>query len=120
MTRWIFSACLFALAASPAAAADVRLDSYRNPDNQSLRDFHHAYLDGVRTGLIMYNLWVKNHGGQPAFCLKPEDFPITTEKTEEIMLKSADKHAAKGDVLIAMPLLYGMRDAFPCEKPDGQ
>ena len=34
MTRWIMSACALALMATPVAAADVRLDNYRNPQNE--------------------------------------------------------------------------------------
>ncbi|MGY4257345.1 hypothetical protein ACVI1L_004413 [Bradyrhizobium sp. USDA 4516] len=48
MNRWILSACLLALTAAPAAAVDVRLDSYRNPKSENLRIFNHMYLDGVR------------------------------------------------------------------------
>jgi hypothetical protein len=35
MTRWIVSAWLLALTATPVAAADVRLDSWRNPKNEN-------------------------------------------------------------------------------------
>ncbi|MHC2256616.1 hypothetical protein ACVILK_006308 [Bradyrhizobium embrapense] len=36
------------------------------------------------------------------------------------MLKSADKRGAKGDVLVASLLLWGMQDTYPCEKPASQ
>jgi hypothetical protein len=119
MNRWISSACFLALTAAPAAAADVRLDSYRNPKNEAFRNFNQLYLDGVRSGLIAYNARIKSLGGQPAFCL-PANLAMTTEQTEDIMLKSADKRAAKGDMLISLLLLSGLQDAFPCEKTGGQ
>jgi len=118
MNKWILSACCLALAATPVAAADVRLDSYRNPASESFRNFNRLYLDGARAGLISYNLLIKRRGGQPLFCLP--DLGMTTEQTEEIMLKAADKRAAKGDMLIAPLLLLGLQDTYPCEKAGGQ
>ena len=115
MNKWILSACFLALAAAPAAAADVRLDSYRNANTEGLRNEHQLYLDGVKSGFMAYNAWMRNHGGQPAFCM-PGNLIMTTEQTEDIMLKSADKRAAKGDMLIALLLLWGLQDTFPCEK----
>ena len=119
MNKWISSACFLALTVAPVAAADVRLDSYRNPKNEAFRNFNQLYLDGVRSGLIAYNARIKSLGGQPAFCL-PANLALTTDQTEDIMLKSADKRAAKGDMLISLLLLSGLQEAFPCEKTGGQ
>jgi hypothetical protein len=119
MNKWVSSACFLALTAAPVAAADVRLDSYRNPKNEAFRNFNQLYLDGVRSGLIAYNARIKSLGGQPAFCM-PGNLAMTTEQTEDIMLKSADKRAAKGDTLIALLLLSGLQDTFPCEKTGSQ
>ncbi|KRP89402.1 hypothetical protein ACVMIH_007153 [Bradyrhizobium sp. USDA 4503] len=119
MNRWILSACLLTLTAAPAAAVDVRLDSYRNPKSENLRIFNHMYLDGVRGGLMASNAWLKRHGGQLLFCM-PDDLALSSEQTEEIMLKSADKRSAKGEMVIALLLLWGMQDTYPCEKPAGE
>lgn len=119
MNKWILSACFLALTAAPVAASDVRLDSYRNPKNEAFRNFNQLYLDGVRSGLIAYNSWIKRLGGQPAFCM-PGNLAMTTDQTEDIMLRSADKRAAKGDMLIALLLLSGLQDTFPCEKTDSR
>ena len=116
---WILSVCFLALTAIPVAASDVRLDSYRNPKSEGLRNAYQLYLDGVRSGLMAYNAWMRNHGGQPAFCM-PGNLAMTTEQTEDIMLKSADKRAAKGDMLIALLLMSGLQDAFLCEKSGSQ
>jgi len=109
MNRWLLSACFLALTAAPVAAADVRLDSYRNPKNETFRNFYQMYLDGVRSGLMASNAWIRSRGGQPAFCMPGN-----------VMLKSADKRAAKGDMLIASLLLWGLQDTFPCEKTGSQ
>jgi hypothetical protein len=118
MTKWILSASLLALTATPAAAVDVRLDSWRNPKNENFRIFNHMYLDGVKGGLMAYNALVKSRGGELAFCM-PGDLALSTEQTEEIMLKSADKRAAKGDWPVSSLLLWGLRDTFPCDKAGG-
>ncbi|WP_166298448.1 MULTISPECIES: hypothetical protein [unclassified Bradyrhizobium] len=119
MNKWILSACFLALTAAPAAAADVRLESYRNPANENFRIFNHMYLDGARGGMMASNAWLKRHGGQMLFCM-PDNLALSTEQTEEIMLKSADKRAAKGDMAVASLLLWGLQDTFPCEKPASQ
>ncbi|MCC8939486.1 hypothetical protein H8A99_24155 [Bradyrhizobium sp. Arg68] len=119
MTKWIVSACFLTLAAAPAAAADVRLESYRNPKNETFRIFNHMYLDGARGGMMATNAWLKSHGGQQMFCM-PETLALSTEQTEEIMLKSAEKRSAKGDWLVASLLLWGLQDTYPCEKPGGR
>lgn len=118
MNRLLLSLGFLALTALPADATDVRLDSYRNPGSEGMRNAYHLYLDGVKSGLMAYNAWMHRHGGQPAFCM-PENRAMSTEETEDIMLKSADKRAAKGDMLVAILLLSGLKDAFPCEAAAG-
>jgi len=119
MKRSILSVCCLALAAAPAVASDVRLDSYRNPKNESFRNFNQLYLDGVKSGLMAYNAWAKSHGGQQAFCL-PANLALTVEQAEDIMLRRADKAAAKGDMLVSILLLAGLRETYPCDKPESR
>jgi hypothetical protein len=114
MNKWILSACVLALTAAPVAASDVRLDSYRNPKTEGLRNAQQLFLDGIKSGLMAYNAWTKSHGGQPAFCM-PNDLAMTIEQAEDIMLRRADKTSAKGDMLVSVLLLSGLRDTFPCE-----
>lgn len=114
MSKWIISACFLTLAATPVAASDVRLESYRNPKNESLRNINQLHLDGVKSGLMAYNAWSKSHNGQQAFCM-PANLALTVEQAEEIMLRRADKTAAKGDMLVSILLLAGLRDTYPCE-----
>jgi hypothetical protein len=118
MSKWILLPCLLVLAEASAVAADVRLDSYRHPENERSREFNQLYLDGARGGLMAYNALLYRHG-QPAFCM-PADLILTTERTEEIMLSAADKTSAKDDALVASLLLYGLRHTFPCDKPKGR
>ncbi len=119
MKNWIWSTYFLALVSIPAGAADVRLDSYRHPENQRMREFSQVYLDGVRAGLMAYNARARKHGGQMAFCM-PGDLALTTGQTEEIMLRRADKSSAKGDALVATLLLFGLQDTYPCENADSR
>lgn len=119
MKRSILSVCFLALAAAPAFASDVRLDNYRNPKNESFRNFNQLYLDGVKSGLMAYNAWAKSHNGQQAFCM-PANLVLTVDQAEDIMLRRADKTAAKGDMLVSILLLSGLRDAYPCDKPESR
>ncbi len=52
MSKWIAGVLAGALVATPAAAADVRLESYRNPKSENFRIFNQMYLDGVRGGMM--------------------------------------------------------------------
>lgn len=115
----VFSICLLTLAATPVAASDVRLESYRNPKNESLRNINQLHLDGVKSGLMAFNAWAKSHGSQQAFCM-PANLALTVEQAEEIMLRRADKTAAKGDMLVSILLLAGLRETYPCEKPESR
>jgi len=119
MRRWIMLACVSALMPTPVAASDVRLDSYRNPKNESFRNINQLYLDGVKSGLMAYNTRIKSQGGQPAFCM-PDNLALTVEQAEDIMLRRADKSSARGDMLVSILLLSGLRDTFPCEKSDSR
>ena len=117
MNRWIVAACFLAFTLVPAAAGDVRLDSYRHPEKEVNRFYNQTYLEGAKGGLMAFNAWARRHGG-PAFCMPP-DLALTAEQAEEIMLKAADKRQAKGDVPISALLFWGMQDAFPCDKTGG-
>jgi hypothetical protein len=110
--------CL-ALASSVASAQTVRLEHYQNPEPR-LRDFYKMYLAGVRDGLIAYS--VRRGAKDRAFCL-PADKILTTEQAEDIMLRFAEKKKVLGITPIALPLLGGLAEAFPCDekqvRPDG-
>ncbi len=44
----------------------------------------------------------------------------TLDQAEDIMLRRAEKAAAKGDTLVSILLLAGLRDTYPCEKPESR
>jgi hypothetical protein len=45
----------------------------------------------------------------------PENLAMPVEQAEDIMLRRADKTSAKGEMLVSILLLNGLRDTFPCE-----
>jgi hypothetical protein len=111
MLRCLALVALLALASGSASAQTVRLEQYRNPAEPKFRTFNHLYLKGVVDGLIAYS--VAQHARD--FCIPP-DMAITVEQAEEIMLRYAEKKQLPGTVPIALPMLAGLKDAFPCPK----
>jgi hypothetical protein len=68
---------------------------------------------------MAYNARTKSQGGQQAFCM-PANLVLTVEQAEDIMLRRADKTAAKGDTLVSILLLAdcGIRIRAKSLSPD--
>jgi len=111
MLRCLAIAALLTLASGSASAQTVRLEQYRNPSQPNFKLFNRMYLKGVVDGLIAYS--VAQHAKD--FCIPPE-MAITVEQAEDIMLRYAEQKQLAGTVPIALPMLRGLRDAFPCTK----
>jgi hypothetical protein len=92
------------LASSTASAQTVRLDQYQHPSTPQFKVFNSLYLAGVRDGLIAYS--VRQGPKDRLFCLPPT-MVLTTEQTEEIMLRFAEKRRLPGNTWIGVPLLGG-------------
>ena len=104
-------AVLLGFACSTASAQSVRLEQYQHPSEPKFETFNKLYLAGVRDGLIAYSVNAKDH----LFCLPPSTV-LSPEQTEDIMLRYAEKKHLPGTILIALPLLGGLREAYPCDK----
>ena len=113
MLRCLVIAALLALASSAASAQTVRLEQYRHPAEPKFKDFNQLYLKGVVDGLIAYA--VAQDARERLFCVPPRT-AITVEQAEDIMLRYAEKKQLPGTVPIGVPLLGGLKDAFPCTK----
>jgi hypothetical protein len=111
MFRCLVIAALLALASSFASAQTVRLEQYQHPSEAKFKVFNRVYLKGVVDGIIAYS--VARHAKD--FCMPPE-LAITVEQAEEIMLQYAEKKQLAGTIPIAVPMLGGLKDAFPCTK----
>jgi len=80
-----------------------------------------TYLDGAIDALVAYNDQVPGagpggrKGGSPLFCL-PTRFPLTNEQADKIMRRWAAKQTQNIDVVpIAVVLMGGLMDVFPCQ-----
>ena len=113
MLRCSVIAALLTLASSSASAQTVRLDQYQHPSEPKFKDFNQLYLKGVVDGLIAYS--VAQDARDRFFCIPPK-MAITVEQAQDIMLLYAEKKQLPGTVPIAVPLLGGLKDAFPCTK----
>ena len=110
--RWPLAIAVLMAAGGVASAQTVRLDQYRHPSEPKFKVFNQLYLRGVLDGLVAYS--VAQHARD--FCLPP-DKAMTVEQAEEIMLRFAEKKQLPETVPIAVPLLGGLKEAYPCPKP---
>lgn len=113
MLRCFVVAALLTLASSSASAQTVRLDQYQHPSEPEFKDFDQLYLMGVVDGLITYS--AAQDARDRFFCI-PTKMAITVEQAEDIMLRYAEKKQLPGTVPVAVPLLRGLEDTFPCTK----
>jgi hypothetical protein len=113
MLQCLVIAALLTLASSSASAQTVRLDQYQHPSEPKFKVFNQVYLKGVVDGLIAFS--VAQNARDRFFCIPPK-MAITVEQAEDIMLRYAEKKQVPGTVPIGVPLLGGLKDAFPCTK----
>ena len=102
--------------ASGANAATLRLKNYLAPADERQRILNAIYLDGLKDGLITFNVAVVRTGAAPLFCLPP-DLVLSPERVDEILLREVKGRAMPDDMIVGIPLLAGFRKTFPC---DGQ
>ena len=112
MRCWPLAAALWIVAAGAALAQTVRLDQYRHPSEPKFKVFNQLYLKGVLDGFMAYS--VAQHARDS--CLPP-DMAMTVEQAEEIMLRFAERKQLPETIPIAVPLLGGLKEAYPCPKP---
>jgi hypothetical protein len=110
LNQCLVVAALLTLACGSASAQTVRLEQYQHPAEPKFKNFNQLYLKGVVDGLIAYA--VAQKASDRLFCIPPK-MAITVEQAEDIMLQYAEKKQLPGTVPIGVPLLGGLKDAFP-------
>lgn len=110
--RWPLAFAVLMVAGGVASAQTVRLEQYRHPAEPKFKVLNQLYLKGVLDGFMAYS--VAQHARD--FCL-PAEVAMTVEQAEEIMLRFAEKRQFPETVPIAVPLLGGLKEAYPCPKP---
>ena len=102
---------------SGAQAQTVRFTNFAHPDGDKAALFNRIYLAGVRDGLQTVNGALVAQGAAPLFCLPPE-LVLSEEQAADIVTRTAAKAVRNIDDLpIAIILLRGLKETFPC---DGQ
>jgi hypothetical protein len=71
MMKRVMCAAIVLCVASNANAATLRLKSYLTPEDEKQRFMNEIYLDGMKDGLIAFNVALARTGAAPLFCLPP-------------------------------------------------
>jgi hypothetical protein len=114
MMERVICAAIVSCIASNANAATLRLKNYMTPEDEKQRILNATFLDGVKDGLIAFNVVVGRNGGAPLFCLPPT-LALTPEQANDIVMREAKSHPYPDDMIVSIVLLAGLRKAFPCE-----
>jgi hypothetical protein len=99
MMKRLICAAIALCVASSANAATLRLKNYLAPADEKQRILNAVYLDGLKDGLLAFNIAVARTGTAPLFCLPP-----TMELT----------HPYPDDMIVSIVLLASLRKTFPC------
>jgi hypothetical protein len=100
---------------SPCASAQtVTIEQYQHPKSEKEFSFNRPYLEGIKDGLIAYNISREDR----LFCLGGDPPVLTFERANDILMRWARK---RGGDAAGMPLglamLYSLKEAFPCKNP---
>jgi len=100
--------------ASGASASTLRLKNYLAPENENQRILNAVYLDGLKDGLIAFNVALPRTGAAPLFCLPPT-LVLTPEQADDIVMREVKGRSYPDDMIVSIVLLAGLRKTFPCE-----
>ncbi len=114
MIKRTICAAIALCVASGANAATLRLKSYMAPEDEKQRILNAVYLDGLKDGLIAFNVVLPRTGAAPLFCLPPT-LVLTPEQADDILMREAKSHPYPDDMIVSIVLLAGLRKTFPCE-----
>jgi hypothetical protein len=97
IARIVIGVSLFWLTLSNANAASILLRTYKSPIDKADKTALKVYLDGVKEGIVMFNVTLQAEGRQPLFC-QPQ------------------KMADPDGVPISLILIHGLQHTFPCDE----
>jgi hypothetical protein len=99
------------LAAPGANAQTITMGQYQHPKAETDLSVNKAYLEGIKDGLIAYNMSQEGR----LFCLGGNPPVLTFERANDILLHWARKRGGDAAGLsLGLALLYSLKDAFPC------
>ncbi len=113
MIKRVICAAIALCVVSGANAATLRLKNYLAPADEKQRILNAVYLDGLKDGLIAFNIAQARTGAAPLFCLPP-DLALTPEQADDILMRQAKSHPYPDDMIVSIVLLAGLRKTYPC------
>ena len=84
IARKVIGLILFFLTLSNANAASILLRTYKSPVDKADKALLKVYLDGVKEGIVMFNVTLQAEGRQPLFC-QPEKLALTVSKPRKLL-----------------------------------
>jgi lipopolysaccharide export LptBFGC system permease protein LptF len=98
--------------APDASAQTITVEQYQHPKGEKDLNSNKPYLEGIKDGLIAYNMSVEDR----LFCLG-EGLPVLTfERANDTLLQWARKRRGDaGGLPLGLGLLYSLKEAFPCK-----
>jgi hypothetical protein len=109
----IASATVFGgLLSADANAQTITVEQYQHPKGEKDLNFNKSYLEGIKDGLIAYNMSVEDK----LFCLGAMPSVLTFERASDTLLHWARKRGGDAAGLsLGLALLYSLKEAFPCK-----
>ena len=99
------------LLASGVNAQTVTMGQYQHPKGEKDLNFNKPYLEGIKDGLIAYNISLEDR----LFCLGGNPPVLTFDRANDILLHWARKRGGDAAGLpLGLALLYSLKEAFPC------
>jgi hypothetical protein len=98
--------------ATDASAQTITVEQYQHPKGEKELNSNKPYLEGIKDGLIAYNMSVEDR----LFCLGDGLSVLTFERANDTLLQWARKR--RGDAAglpLGLGLLYSLKEAFPCK-----
>jgi hypothetical protein len=118
MTRFagvamIASATIFAgWLCADANAQTLTVEQFQHPKGEKDLNFNKSYLEGIKDGLIAYNISVEDK----LFCLGGMPPVLTFERASDTLVHWARKRGGDAAGLsLGLGLLYSLKEAFPCK-----
>src|ERR1035438_1925188 len=100
------------LPASDANAQALTVEQFQHPKGERDLSYNKTYLEGIRDGLIAYNMSVEDK----LFCLGGMPPVLTFERASDTLLHWARKRGGDAAGLpLGLALLYSLKEAFPCK-----
>ena len=99
------------LLSTDASAQTITVEQYQHPKGEKDLNFNKPYLEGIKDGLIAYNMSVEDK----LFCLGDGLSVLTFERANDTLLQWARKRRGDAASLpLGLGLLYSLKEAFPC------